>query len=150
MNTRTIKYTQTTIDKIMASLRAGNFRCTASKVAGISFKTFKVWMKKYPNFAAAVEKAEADCEANAIGKITDYDEHKDLRYLCWWLERKNRKWNAGVYRWELQILQRQLKELKNVIRELTENAPGSGKSEITSPELPTEKEITDIDPSKYR
>jgi hypothetical protein len=139
------------VEKIITSLRAGNYRCTASKVAGISFRTFKVWFKKYPAFAQQVLLAEAHAEDMAVKRITDYDDHKDLKYLCWWLERKCAdRWNSGVYRWEFQVLQKQLKELKNVIRELTQNQEGDKQPNFVSQELPAETKLSDTDPQNNR
>jgi len=106
---------------IIDCIEQGNFREVAAKIAGIHPKTFQRWMrlpnKPYTDFQKKVTQAEANVEARAVSKLISTGHMDDVKWLAWWLERKNPKWNSGVYRWELQIVQKQLKELNKVIHE---------------------------------
>lgn len=121
---RKSKLTKEALETIIACIKQGNFREVAAKVAGIHPETFKRWMRepglKYEMFQKAVIHAEAEVEARAIAKIVDTGHMDDVKWLAWWLERKNPKWNSGIYRWELQLVQKQVKELNKVINELQE------------------------------
>lgn len=84
--------------RIIEALKLGNYRTTAAKYAGISWRSFCLWMEKgraarsgrYRTFCALVEDAEAQTEAIAVGKILTGDPK-------WWLSRKRRKnWGDRV------------------------------------------------------
>lgn len=75
---RPTKFTPDTTDKILQALRAGNYRETACRYAGISYATLRKWMLKaeepdapaeYVEFVAAIEKAEADAEVADLALI---------------------------------------------------------------------------------
>ena len=152
MATKT-KFTPATCAKIIHVIKQGNFRLVAAQVAGINRKTLTAWMKspdpKFKSFQDAVIQAEAEVEAEAIGKLTEIGHDKDPRWLAWWLERKFKRWNSAVHRWELQLLQKQLKELKNVIVKLSADATGNSTIEFSSPEVETKTELTDMRPEEH-
>lgn len=109
---------------VIECIEQGNFREVAAKVAGVHPKTLQRWMrlptKPYTDFQKKVLQAEANVEARAVAKLISTGHMDDVKWLAWWLERKNPKWNSGIYRWELQIVQKQVKELNKVIHELQE------------------------------
>jgi hypothetical protein len=89
------KLTPEVQDKIVKALRAGNYRTTAAKVAGIHDATFYNWIKwgeaqkkgRYFEFFEAVKKAEAEGEAALIATINVAS--KDTwQAAAWILERK--------------------------------------------------------------
>ncbi len=154
MASKPSKFTPEVAEKIVEIVRAGNFRVTAARSVGISEKTLSTWMrstdKRYAQLQKDVIEAEAEAEARSVAAIRAYGFDKDPKFLCWWLERKFKRWNSAVHRWELQLLQRQLKELKNVIQQLSQNAQGDSKIAFASPELEAEKRLEDCRPEEYR
>lgn len=144
------KFTPEVCKAVIDCILQGNFRQTAAQVAGITPKTLSLWMrssdKKYLQFQKDVINAEAQVEANSVEAIRAYGFDKDPKFLCWWLERKFKRWNSAVHRWELQLLQKQLKELKNVIGQLQTTPTGNISVAFSSPELETGKELTDNRP----
>lgn len=86
-----MKYTKSTINKIIGSLQQGDGRVRACKAANIHYSTFLEWIEKKSDFSELVKKAEE------VG----YDRLKDLarrgvvekfashwQAAAWWLERK--------------------------------------------------------------
>ena len=130
---RNQKFTPETCERIVRCIGNGNFRCTAATMAGVSQQSMSTWMnsddRRYADFQRAVLQAEAEVEARAVGHIVDAGFNVDPKWLTWWLERKFRRWNSAVHRWELQVVQKQLKELRNVVAELAGDAPGGGVAE---------------------
>ncbi len=59
-----------TVAKLFTALRAGNYRETACKVAGIAKSTFHRQLEADEAFRNAVEKAEADAECDLIAATT--------------------------------------------------------------------------------
>ena len=106
---RPSKFTPERTEKVLHALRAGNYRETACRYAGISYTTFRKWLMtaeqpdappEYIEFAEAVEKAEADAEIFdlAIIRRASQDQHDDNGDLvskgswqaaAWIRERKN-------------------------------------------------------------
>ena len=113
---------------IFNSLRRGNFRNTAAREAGISPKTFSVWMHrkepKYQEFAQQVIEIEANVESYCVNKLIEAGD-KDAKWYAWWLERKCKHWNISVHRWEFNIVQKQLKQLRNFIDDLFKDNPSA-------------------------
>ncbi|MGD0407761.1 MAG: hypothetical protein ABSB34_02015 [Candidatus Limnocylindrales bacterium] len=54
--------------KILNALRVGNTRTDAALVAGINRDTLHEWLA-FPEFSAAVERAEAEARARAVGYL---------------------------------------------------------------------------------
>jgi len=122
------KFTPDTITVFLNSLRKGNFRQTACKEANISQPLLYKWLKdprpEFKEFQKQIIEVEAQVESMAVNKILQAGD-KDAKWYAWWLERKCPHWNGAVHRWELQVLQRQVKQLKGIIDELQATAPPS-------------------------
>jgi hypothetical protein len=80
-------------DRLLASLRAGNYLHIAAKAAGISLSTFKVWMQRgkegeepWTTLKAEVEKARAEGQVRNVAIIAKAAE-SDWRAAVWLLER---------------------------------------------------------------
>jgi hypothetical protein len=63
-------------DKFLASIRAGNFRETAAKIAGISPATLYRWLgddrEPFRTFLEDVERAEAEFEQSVVASVTSH------------------------------------------------------------------------------
>jgi len=95
---RPTKLTPEVSEKIVTALRGGNYREVACRYAGISYQTFRTWLKRaeeqqappeYLEFAAAVEKAEADAEVADIALIRRAAQDGSWTAAAWVRERKN-------------------------------------------------------------
>lgn len=95
---RPTKLTEETSLKIVALVRAGNYRETACAAVGIIPKTLRNWLHRasqggkrnadYIKFAEDLEKAEALAEARDNAKVTSAAEAGDWRAAAWRLARK--------------------------------------------------------------
>jgi transposase len=95
---RPTKFTPERTTKLITALRAGNYRDTACKYAGISFQTLRNWIKiaespdapaEYVEFLDAIEKAEAEAEMVDIGIIRQAAQEGQWQAAAWVRERKN-------------------------------------------------------------
>ena len=79
------------VERIYASLAAGNFRCTAAAEAGVSEDSVDDWVKRgegdKPTFATSVRALRAQVEA---ARLTRVEVAEDWRAAAWLLERHNR------------------------------------------------------------
>jgi transposase len=80
---RPTKLTPEVQERIVTALRAGNYRETASRHAGISYMTFRRWEMK----GEAIKKAEADAEVRDLELISKAAEEQ-WQAAAWKLERK--------------------------------------------------------------
>lgn len=88
------KYTEERTTRIIQALRAGNTRKAACHYAAVSVDAFAAWLKRYPEFAEAVAKAEADAEIRNVAIIQRAAEGT-WQAAAWWLERKVKAdWSA--------------------------------------------------------
>jgi hypothetical protein len=131
------KFTADIIKKLLDAIRDGNFRITACQIACISQKTLCQWLKnpddKYQKFKEDLIRTEANVESECVKVILEAGKN-DPKWTSWYLERKfPDRWNTGIYRWELQLLQKQLKEMKQVLNELGKNKETNGEDEAGSP-----------------
>ena len=137
------KFNADTQTVILNSIRKGNFRITACKEAGLNDKILCSWMKdprpEYQAFAKKVIEAEAFVESACVNSLVN---SKDEKWKAWYLERKFKHWNIAVHRWEFQIVQKQMKQLKNIINELLE-ANQTGRTIDTNCLLPPENPYTE-------
>jgi len=94
---QTGKFNPETCQKIVDSIRAGNYNTTAAKAAGISERTFYEWVKKgenqraggrYANFVQALRAAEAAAEEDAVLEVRSHGK-KVPQASQWFLERKH-------------------------------------------------------------
>jgi hypothetical protein len=83
------KFTQTIVNKILASLASGNTRKVSALAAGISVRTLSEWMDSDEEFAQSVHEAEGTFEAAQVGTITTASKNGDWRAALTLLERRN-------------------------------------------------------------
>jgi hypothetical protein len=84
---RKTKFTRKNVRAILKHIQNGNYQTTAAKAMGVKESTFHEWKRKYPEFSAACDKAEQDCEANLVEIV--YSKAKtSLQAAQWLLERK--------------------------------------------------------------
>jgi transposase-like protein len=109
------KYTPDRVQKIINALRAGNHLATAARYAGVSPNIVKKWVELYPEFALAVDEADAASEVRNVA-IIQKEAEKRWVAAAWLLERKYpEKWGK-VDRVEIYQIQKQaeaiIEELK--------------------------------------
>lgn len=95
---RPTKLTEEISTKIVALVRAGNYRETACAAVGITAKTLRNWLRRsaqggkrnasYVQFADDLEKAEATAEALDNQRVSKAAEAGDWRAAAWRLARK--------------------------------------------------------------
>lgn len=73
--------------RIIEALKAGNTRRAAADYAGIHEHTLGEWVKKYPDFAESVAKAESDAEIRNVA-IIQRAAANTWQAAAWWLERR--------------------------------------------------------------
>ena len=90
-------------ERIVATMRAGNFRETAAAAAGIQSKTLRDWLRRgahgehpFDEFLAAISVAEAEAEVRVV-EIIGNAAKADWRAAAWCLGRKNPS------RWAYQV-----------------------------------------------
>lgn len=95
---RPTKFTEETRGKILTALKGGNYREVACRYAGVSYQTFRNWLKmaedasappEYLEFLEAVEKAEADAEVADLALIRRAAQEGSWTAAAWVRERKN-------------------------------------------------------------
>jgi hypothetical protein len=95
-NGRPTKYTEQNVNRILDALRGGNTRRASCAVADVSQDSLALWLRTYPEFAEAVEKAEGKAEAKMVSVIRDASE-TTWQAAAWWLERKHKaEWSSRV------------------------------------------------------
>src|ERR1700690_2010973 len=72
---------------ILNALRVGNTRTDSALAAGVSLGTLSEWCKRYPEFLAGVEKAEADARLRFVGIIATAS-RTSWQAAAWFLERR--------------------------------------------------------------
>lgn len=85
---RPTKYTPETAKKITDALAAGNTRKASSLYAGVDQSTFERWVRRYADFAEAVENAEARAEVSHVLNIRQAAQSGNWTASAWWLERR--------------------------------------------------------------
>lgn len=70
-------------------LQAGNTHEVSAEACGINVSTFYRWVRDKPEFAAAVEQAEAEAEAVLVARISQAAANGSWRAAGWLLERRN-------------------------------------------------------------
>lgn len=84
---RPTRYTPEVVTKITNAIRAGNYREPAARMAGVSPTSLYAWQARYPEFAEAIQKAEAEAEGRMVA-IVAAAAPKSWQAAAWWLERK--------------------------------------------------------------
>lgn len=83
------KQTQSTVNKILASLACGNTRKVSAYASGISLRTLQDWMDVDEDFSQAVHEAEATWESVHVATINTASKNGDWRAALTLLERRN-------------------------------------------------------------
>jgi hypothetical protein len=52
---------------ILRAIRAGSYIEPACAAAGVGYSTYREWVNRYPEFAEAVERAQAGAEVGLVG-----------------------------------------------------------------------------------
>jgi hypothetical protein len=92
---RPTKLTPELEEKVITSIKAGNFRNAAARWAGIDDSTFRRWMRRgtkarkgpLASFARRVLEAEKAAEMRCVALVMKAAA-EDARHAEWWLERK--------------------------------------------------------------
>lgn len=166
---RNTKLDQERTDRMVAALRAGNFRQVACEYSGIDLSTFARWMRnglRQPNtdwgkFRRAVLEAERSAEVNCVARVMKATE-KDWKAAAWWLERKrSNHWsrkeklehtgsNGGPIKANVKVLKElsdaDLDSIEAIIKRASSAGAASAGPEARSEELPQEKEEGPSDP----
>lgn len=87
---RRSKKRDATTDAILASLRAGATRVAAAEAAGVHRNTLRRWLDEDDALRCAVEKAEAECEEEAVSVVKTAWRNGTWQAAAWWLERRRR------------------------------------------------------------
>jgi len=96
---RKSKYTPAKHDKICEIIRMGNYQETAALCVGISTTTYYDWLHKFPQFADAVKRAEAEAEERDI-QVIDKAAKTSWQAAAWKRERKDpEKWGRRDKLW---------------------------------------------------
>lgn len=91
---RPTKYNPERVQRIIETLRAGNTRRAAAWTGGIEVETFLQWLRRYPEFSAAVKQAESDAELEMVSRVR-LASNDTWQAAAWWLERKMKAdWSA--------------------------------------------------------
>jgi hypothetical protein len=93
---RPSKLTESRMEKLIESLRSGNYRIDSRRAAGIHYNTLLAWEKKgesqtsgeYVEFLEALRRAEADAVVSNVDVITKAAQGGDWRAAAWFLEHK--------------------------------------------------------------
>ena len=85
--TRNTKYTPETTKRILDSIRAGARLRIAAQAAGISESTFFNWKNQHPDFADAIEQAQAESCVFYLGIIQEAAK-TTWQAAAWFLERR--------------------------------------------------------------
>lgn len=93
---RRSKLTEELTKTICENIELGMSYNLSCQAAGITFKTFRNWMrageaeedKKHIDFYSAVQAAEAQCAKNCLVRIQDSAEQGNVNYDIWLLERR--------------------------------------------------------------
>ena len=98
---RPTKYTDEKAAAICKDIERGNTLRVSALVNGVPVSTFNDWRQRYPEFSAAVEKAEAAAESLHVSNIVREAVSGQWTASAWWLERRrNDDWRK-VERQEL-------------------------------------------------
>lgn len=88
------KLTPERAERLLALVKAGQYRSTACAAVGISDRTLRTWLEKgdsgderWAEFTRKFREAEAETESRAVVQIQIHGK-KDWRALAWWLERR--------------------------------------------------------------
>jgi hypothetical protein len=84
---RPTKRTPEVQSAILNALRVGNTRTDSALAAEVSLGSLSEWCRRYPEFLAAVEKAEAEARLRFVAIIA-VAARTSWQAAAWWLERR--------------------------------------------------------------
>jgi hypothetical protein len=99
---RPTKMTPGIQELILRALRAGNTETNAAAYAGVAYDTYRVCKRRDQEFSAAIEKAQADAEAEAVAHVRNVMP-TTWQAAAWWLERRRPQDYGRVDRLELAL-----------------------------------------------
>jgi transposase-like protein len=85
---RPTKYSTETADKILQALRAGNTLRASARYVGVTEDTLINWRKRYSDFSAQVDQAEAEVEVRCVAQIAKSINEGNTADAWKWLERR--------------------------------------------------------------
>ena len=85
---RPTKYTPDTVKAITDAIRVGCTYRLACQLAGISDETFARWQARYVDFVEAIKKADAECVAIRLSRISQAGKAGTWQADAWVLERR--------------------------------------------------------------
>jgi hypothetical protein len=74
--------------RLCDALAAGNTRRAACAFAGISQDSLGRWLRRYADFADAIQKAEGEAELRHVAVVTGAAQAGVWQAAAWWLERR--------------------------------------------------------------
>src|SRR5262245_15774067 len=129
---RPTNLTNEVFNKIVALVRAGNFREAAAAKCKVPLRTLYHWLKRgrqedegiYAKFLQGVQEAESSAEINMVAVIVR-GARQDPNHAKWFLEKKfPKRW--GSQSRELRQLQQEVKELRGLLDAYRYAQPGQG------------------------
>lgn len=85
---RPTKLSDELTDQLAAIFRDGQTSIeSACALVGISRSTYHKWMKEFPDFSDAIEKARAEAVQGYLGVIKNAADSGTWQAAAWWLER---------------------------------------------------------------
>jgi transposase len=85
---RPSKYTLETVAKIVQAIEQGASFEVAAAYASISYQTFNVWRKQFPEFSESIKGAEAQAEVTWLERIEAAAANGTWQAAAWKLERR--------------------------------------------------------------
>lgn len=101
---RPTKYTPDVVKLITDAIRLGMTYRLACQYAGITEETFGNWQKRYLDFFDAVKKADADCVALRLARISAAGKAGTWQADAWTLERRYANEYGNKIRHDVNIL----------------------------------------------
>src|SRR5688572_13192014 len=84
---RPTKMTPGAREAVLLALRSGNTETAAAAYASVDYDTYRRHKIKDTEFRAAIEKAQADAQAEAVGRVRGAM-GEQWTAAAWWLERR--------------------------------------------------------------
>jgi hypothetical protein len=85
---RPSKFNSQTAERIIAALKAGNTLRASALYAGVTEDTLGNWRKRYSDFSAQIDQAEAQAEVGHVATLAAAARAGEWRASLAWLERR--------------------------------------------------------------
>lgn len=120
---RPSKLTEETKDKLLKSLRTGNYYETACNYAGIGYRTFRAWMLKgetaksgeYWQFQQVILEAVSQGEVQSVLRIKRAEE-EDWKAAAWMLSHRHPERWADTHKVQVEV-ERELAKCLDLLNE---------------------------------